>query len=242
LKIIPVLDVKDGRAVHAVAGRRDDYRELRSVLHPDADPVALARAIRDTLGAREIYLADLDAIEGREPNRAVVERVHELGPRLWLDVGLTAAADARSWRGLASASLIAGTETLDGIHALEGLLSLLGPERLILSLDLRGGRLLARSTADWPDRDPLALWSAAWERGVRRVLVLDLERVGLGGGVGTLPVLDAIRRRSGSGVELAAGGGVAGVDDLAGLERLGVDAALVGSAIHEGRVGSDRIR
>ena len=50
-RVIPVLDVKDGLAVHAVGGQRSHYRPVRSLLHPSADPLDLARAYRDILGS-----------------------------------------------------------------------------------------------------------------------------------------------------------------------------------------------
>src|SRR6185503_3356039 len=66
MKILPVIDLSGGQAVHAVAGDRASYRPVRSVLAPSADPLELARGYRDRLGLREVYLADLDAIAGGE--------------------------------------------------------------------------------------------------------------------------------------------------------------------------------
>ena len=67
-RLIPVLDLKAGRPVHAIGGNRAHYEPLRSILHPaGADPVELARACRDRLGLRELYVADLDAILGAAP-------------------------------------------------------------------------------------------------------------------------------------------------------------------------------
>ena len=65
-QVIPVLDLKDGRAVHAKGGRRDHYRPIQSILHPTSDPIALARAFRAGLGLHTLYLADLDAITGSD--------------------------------------------------------------------------------------------------------------------------------------------------------------------------------
>ena len=64
MRIIPVLDLQGGQAVHAIAGDRAHYRPIQSVLHEGPDPIGLARAYRDSLGLRDLYLADLDAIAG----------------------------------------------------------------------------------------------------------------------------------------------------------------------------------
>ena len=47
MRIVPVLDLKGGVAVHAVRGERQSYAPVRSVLSPSADPVALARAFQE---------------------------------------------------------------------------------------------------------------------------------------------------------------------------------------------------
>ena len=68
--MIGVVDLLGGRAVHARAGRREDYRPVRavagSVIEP-GDALALARVYIDRLGLTELYAADLDAILGRAP-------------------------------------------------------------------------------------------------------------------------------------------------------------------------------
>src|SRR5262249_58597615 len=56
-RVIPVLDVKDRIAVHAIGGIRSHYRPLLSKLHPSSDPIAIARAYRDVLGLHDLYLA-----------------------------------------------------------------------------------------------------------------------------------------------------------------------------------------
>ena len=64
--VIPVLDLAHGVAVQAIAGDRARYAPAESVLTPGVtgDAVALIQAYRDTVGARECYVADLDAIQG----------------------------------------------------------------------------------------------------------------------------------------------------------------------------------
>jgi phosphoribosylformimino-5-aminoimidazole carboxamide ribotide isomerase len=69
--------------------------------------------------------------------------------------------------------------------------------------------------------------------GVRRLLVLDLARVGTGKGTGTEGLCARLAARH-PGVELSAGGGVRDLSDLRRLRDCGVQAALVAQALHEG--------
>jgi phosphoribosylformimino-5-aminoimidazole carboxamide ribotide isomerase len=90
----------------------------------------------------------------------------------------------------------------------------------------------------WGTSDPAALARAAVERGIRRLLLLDLTRVGTGRGVGTLPLLARLRGEH-PGVELTVGGGIADRAEVRRLAEAGADAVLVGSALHDGRIAGD---
>jgi len=56
VRVIGVIDLRNGRAVRACAGHRDRYPSI-------GDPVDLARRYVDHYKLTELYLADLDAIE-----------------------------------------------------------------------------------------------------------------------------------------------------------------------------------
>jgi phosphoribosylformimino-5-aminoimidazole carboxamide ribotide isomerase len=78
------------------------------------------------------------------------------------------------------------------------------------------------------------------ELGVRRMIVLDLARVGVGEGVGTEDLCRQMRAAD-QNLEIIAGGGVRGRDDLKRLADAGCDAALVASALHDGRIATDTV-
>jgi phosphoribosylformimino-5-aminoimidazole carboxamide ribotide isomerase len=87
----------------------------------------------------------------------------------------------------------------------------------------------------WRTETADAIGLAVTDLGVRRLIVLDLTRVGVGHGVGTEDLCRAIRKHA-HGIELTAGGGVRGRDDLTCLADAGCDAVLVASALHDGRL------
>jgi uncharacterized protein related to proFAR isomerase len=82
--------------------------------------------------------------------------------------------------------------------------------------------------------DAVSLAARAVAAGVVGLLVLDLARVGTGGGV-DLELLATLRRRCPS-QRLLAGGGVGGPADLERLKRTGCDGALVATALHRGKL------
>lgn len=235
------MDLARGQAVHARAGNRALYRPVESVLTPghQGDPLALVQAYRDSVGARECYVADLDAIQGRELQRDLLRDLARAAAPcgLLLDAAAHSSARVRAVLALGAAAVVIGLETLPRLELLEGAVAAAPPGSIVFSLDLRLGRPIlspemAASGAGPPEPDDLA--SRAVDAGVGAVLLLDVGRVGTGGGV-DLELLRRLRRRF-PHVRLLAGGGVAGVEDLRRLAEAGCDGALVATALHSGRI------
>lgn len=241
--ILPVLDLKNGVVVRGVAGRRDEYRPIESRLAADARPATVARAFVEQLGLREGYLADLDAIAGAAPAWSAFRAAMQAGLRLWVDAGVREATRAAelatfSIEGAPLARVIAGLESLDSPAKLTEIVSVVGVERIVFSLDLKhGAPLLSESAQGWSVSAPLAVAATAADCGVRAMIVLDLARVGVGSGAGTEDLCREISRKW-PHIELIGGGGVRALADLRSLQAAGCRGALVASALHDGRLSA----
>jgi phosphoribosylformimino-5-aminoimidazole carboxamide ribotide isomerase len=239
VRVVPVIDLKDGTAVHAVRGERERYRPVRSALAgDDGDPLALARAFRSELGLDELYVADLDAIGGGCKRHGAMLAGLAREARVMVDAGIGEPARARTLLDLGAHRVIAGTETLSGPDALDRLLAELPYGAVILSVDLREGRLLS------PDVQLVGLAAldavARLHRtGLREVIVLDLARVG--SGVGPDVALIAEIHAAFPDLELLAGGGVRDVEDLRAICAAGAAGALVATALHSGVIGAGEL-
>jgi phosphoribosylformimino-5-aminoimidazole carboxamide ribotide isomerase len=235
MRIIPVLDVSRGRAFHARAGEREHYQPLRSVLHEGSDPIEFARAYRDQLGCREIYVADLDGIAGGDPPLPLYRQLAALGLDLWVDPGVRSARDVERALEADAHVVVVGLETVTGPASLEQILKSFDRDRIAFSLDMRDGKPVCAPGSDWVNRDAEAIVHIAVSLGARRLVVLDLARVGSGAGVGGLEVISSLAEVN-PAIDIVAGGGVAGVGDLIALSLSGATAALVASVLHDGRV------
>ncbi len=234
-RVIPVLDLKGGRAVHAVAGSRDDYRPLRSSLRPGSDPIAFATAFRDDFGLTELYLADLDAINGEPPSLALYEQIAALGMNLWVDAGLRDASLIPSLASAGVARPIAALETLQGPDALESIVAASSPGSAVFSLDLREGWPIIAEGAVWPITHPAEIAEEAINRGAGTVIVLDITRVGTNQGVNTLSLVFALSCVYPE-ASFITGGGVSSWADVASIGQAGAVGALVASALHNGMI------
>jgi phosphoribosylformimino-5-aminoimidazole carboxamide ribotide isomerase len=233
MRIIPVLDVMGGVVVRGVGGQRHLYRPVVSRLTSSSAPVAVASAFREQFGLCELYVADLDAIGGQSPAVALFDSLRHEGFTLWVDAGVRDAAAARALAGAGVENVVIGLETMADPAELARACQDIG-ERVVFSLDLRGGVPLGDTSA-WAAPDAASIAHQAIEAGVRRLLVLDLARVGEGGGTGTEELCAALAAKY-PALEIAAGGGLRGSADLRRLRACGVGTALIASALHDGKL------
>jgi phosphoribosylformimino-5-aminoimidazole carboxamide ribotide isomerase len=234
MRVVGVIDLKGGAAVHAVRGERERYRPVHSAIGgDDGDALGLARGFRDALGLEEIYVADLDAIVGDGENSTAIGALAREA-RVMVDAGVSEPARAQALLDLGVHRVIVGTETLSGPDALDRLVAELPDGALVLSVDLRDGRVLSPDAqlAGVPAMDAMARLHRA---GLHEAIVLDLARVGSGAGPDV--ALIAELHAAFADLELLAGGGVRTIDDLRALEGAGAAGALVATALHRGVIG-----
>ena len=239
MRIIPVIDLRSGRAVRGRSGDRARYRGVASrLLDPGgsdlSEPSRLLDAYRRTLRPGTIYVADLDRLEGTGDNDAVVRRLSapSIGMRLLWDGGFAGAAEAAAARPADGCAPIVGTETL---RSIEDLATAADGDSVVLRLDLCESGLTARSPAI-AGLSERAIAARAAALGVRAIIALFLERVGTCDGLPHQRV--RLLRGACPGVDVFAGGGIASVDDLERLRDAGCAGALVGTALHDGRIGA----
>ncbi|MEJ2643365.1 MAG: HisA/HisF-related TIM barrel protein [Gammaproteobacteria bacterium] len=230
LELIPVIDVMDGRAVHARGDNaRSGYRALRTSLCPDSDPLAVADAFVALHPFRTLYIADLNAITGTGDNLNIVRRLHRRHPalQLWVDAGIRGRDDYRRLQEQEFCTPVLGSETLADTGLLREVASDHG-RAAVLSLDFRERRFIGPAGLDTaPD-----LWP-------QRIIVMALGRVGGSRGPEVELVRDAVDRSDGR--QFFAAGGVRDESDLQRLNRAGAHGVLLASALHTGRLDASHL-
>jgi phosphoribosylformimino-5-aminoimidazole carboxamide ribotide isomerase len=234
--IVGVVDLRQGLAVRARGGRRDEYAPIEHVAGeriPGGDAAALARQYVDRFGLSTLYVADLDAIERRAHQHGVVRAVVSIGTSVWVDAGIASVDSAQRALDCGVARVIVGLETLPSFGELESIVQHVGGERVVFSLDLRDGTPLT-PVQEFVLQPPEVLAARAADAGVAAVIVLDLARVGARSGL-DLDLLARVRSSAGP-AHVYAGGGVRDAGDLEQLRRAGCHGALVASALLDGNL------
>lgn len=219
MKLIAVMDLMAGQVVHARRGRRDAYLPLRSALCDGCDAVTVAEALLALHPFHALYLADLDAILHRGDNRAAIARLRRALPDvpLWVDAGIGHAGALQRFRAAGLGTAVIGSETLEDLRLLDGAA---GGQDVILSLDFKAGAFLG----------PAQLATSA-ERWPRRIVAMNLDRVGSGSGP-DLALLATLRLRRSEG-EIFAAGGIRSHADVDAAGAAGAAGVLLASALHD---------
>ncbi|MGD0644806.1 MAG: HisA/HisF-related TIM barrel protein [Candidatus Bathyarchaeia archaeon] len=238
MKVVPVIDILNGKVVHAVRGKRREYQLLRSNLCDSVEPFEVAKAF-EALGFSELYIADLDAITGGSVNFRVLKHIaEETGLELMVDAGVADLETARKLLHSGVSKVIIGTETLNTKSFVGEAVTLFGSDRVIVSLDLNDDKVLVKLGFDGC-QNPMCLLREFKKMGVLGVIVLDLARVGSGEGVNVGFLKKVLENGS---LDVYVGGGVRSIKDLVELKNLGVAGALVATALHSGKISIEELR
>ena len=259
--VIPVIDVRHGLAVRAVAGDRANYRPLVSPLSASADPLDVAHGLMALHAFPVIYIADLDGIEGRGANMGLIQQA--TGPRAvgWvkpsratqrferypLGRGRKGAAltqptshDVWSDTGARTAEDVAALLSIAHVHVVIGSETGVTPAELSALQAEFGDRVILsldfRGDTFMGD-PPLLADPACWPS---RVIAMTLANVGVGKGP-DLARISAIKRHAG-GRDVFAAGGIRHRADLDDARAAGAGGALISSALHAQTITAGDLR
>lgn len=217
MQVIPAIDLLGAEVVRLDQG---DYQRVL-FRHPLDDFVRRVVATRPSL----LHVVDLDGARTGHVRLDVIRRCIDLALPIPVQVsgGLRSTEIARTVLDLGVARVIVGSAAWSAPDALTSFVDALG-EQLVVALDVRDGRLAVRG---WLADAGLGVDDAI-ERcvraGVARLHVTAIDRDGTMRG----PDLDLYRRVCASGLAVVAAGGIRDDHDVAEVEAVGCEAAIMG--------------
>lgn len=224
--IIPVLDISNGIAVSGKSGKRTTYKPLQSVFHNSADPFKIAKALKK-VGAKRMYIADLDAIENRGNNLNIIKEINTIIP-VMLDSGANNIRSTKEALEIADKIIIA-TETLENMDDLQEILKKHDKNRIIVSIDIKDNEIFSKHL----NISLKELINKINEIKPSEVILLDISRVGTEKGVNKAFINQFLKLPT----DLIIGGGITD-KDIKELEKSGLNKFLVGSVLHKGKLST----
>ncbi|MDP3105685.1 MAG: HisA/HisF-related TIM barrel protein [Candidatus Methanoperedens sp.] len=229
-RIIFVLDILNGTAVHAVRGERSKYKPVTGSRVCDS---SYPLDIISVLAPREVYIADLGRLQHLGDNFELIKEISGK-TRTMADIGPENMNDVEKCAMIAD-TVILGTETAS--FDLIEKAAIRFPGRINVSIDMKNGKVLARERN--MEIGPIELVRKLNDLDIRDIIVLELTRVGTSAGID----VDFLRDIAGaSSHDVLVGGGIKDMDDIETLERIGLRGAIVATAVHRGMIPFDLIR
>ncbi|EMI18909.1 hisA/hisF family protein [Rhodopirellula maiorica SM1] len=229
-KIVAVVDVKSGFAVHAIAGNRQAYQPIAIGGQTAGDPFTLVAHYRRR-GIRSLYIADLDSIVLGQPQIELLERLiraHSDLDEILIDIGLPELETVASWLEFVQKNrnvvVIVASECAPRAASLQHFKGSLDFSQVALGMDYRQGNFLGGddSESDWMNH--------AQQLRIERVVALDVAAVGTSRGPSIAGTCSRIRRHL-PDVKLYSGGGIRDDSDVKLLLDAGCDHCLVATAL-----------
>lgn len=228
MRIIPAIDIIDGKCVRLTQGDYDRQRIYNK------DPLEVAKAF-EAHGLQYLHLVDLDgAREGRIANQGVLERIASQ-TRLQIDFGggVRTEEDVRIALESGARQVTGGSIAAKEPEKFAAWFGRFGADRIILGADCRDRRIAVQGWGEHLDLDVADYILDYLEKGVRYVVCTDIALDGMleGPAFGLYEELSSM-----PGLKLIASGGVSCMDDLRRLAATGCEGAIVGKAIYENRI------
>ena len=184
------------------------------------------------IAGTEVTVREFTFMDSLTLNREIAAVVDAVSVPVQVGGGVRSRGAADAWLAVV-ARVVLGTVAVTDPGLVAELLGAYGPERVVVTVDARDGRVAVRGWAETSEVDALALARRMADLGVRQLIYTDVSRDGTLRGIDPEPVA---RMRDAFAHRLVAGGGVATDADLDLYERLGLDGAIVGRALYEGTV------
>lgn len=238
MKIIPAIDLRQGRVVRLKQGDFDAQRAF------DLDPVALTRRYRQA-GAEWLHLVDLDGARNGAPAQLdLIARIAAEDLHVQAGGGVRTRADLEHLFAAGVARVVVGSVAVRSPERFAEWLGEFGAERLCLALDLRRDQDQRwRPAVDAWQGDSEADFAALLDRyaaaGLRHVLCTDIGRDGMGEGPNR--VLYSELAAAWPQFDWIASGGVRDRADVVALAETGVAACVAGTALLDGTLTLEEV-
>jgi phosphoribosylformimino-5-aminoimidazole carboxamide ribotide isomerase len=226
-QVIPAVDMLGDEAVRLERGAFDRIG-VRA-----GDPVQLAQRLAG-MGPRRLHVVDLEGARSGRARRGLVAEISAAVAPVPVQAagGVRSPDDALALVGAGAERVVIGTAAFSAPGALVPYVEALGG-RLVVAVAVRDGRV---AVSGWERSSGLGVEEAVEscvEAGVARLLCTAIER----DGTLTGPDLGLLARvREVSGLPVLAAGGVRSQEDLDALAGIGLEGAIVGRALLEGRL------
>ncbi|WP_299116945.1 1-(5-phosphoribosyl)-5-[(5-phosphoribosylamino)methylideneamino]imidazole-4-carboxamide isomerase [uncultured Winogradskyella sp.] len=235
MRIIPAIDIIDGKCVRLTKGDYDTKKIYNE------NPLEVAKEF-EASGIEYLHLVDLDGAKAKHiVNYRVLETIAaKTNLKIDFGGGLKSNEDLNIAFNCGAKQITGGSIAVSDRETFEGWLSKYGSQKIILGADSNDGKIAINGWQDNSKEEVISFIKAYQRKHVKYVICTDISRDGMLEGPSIelyKTIINTCSSSSGTqSINLIASGGVSSIVDLESLKAIGCEGAIVGKAIYENKI------
>lgn len=227
MKILPAIDILDGKCVRLTKGKFESKTVYSS------DPLAMAKKF-EAEGAAMLHVIDLDAAKTGKPvnQELIINIAKTLKIPIEVGGGIRDLETAVSYLGSGVQRIVLGTKALTDVAFLTTLIKKFGSNRIVVAIEIKQGKIAIKGWQETIDKDYLDFAQELKALGVSEVLFTDVDR----DGSLTEPNFEILKQLMEFGFNVISSGGISSIQAIKKLKELGASGAILGKALYENKI------
>ncbi|KYC52043.1 MAG: Imidazole glycerol phosphate synthase subunit HisF [Candidatus Methanofastidiosum methylothiophilum] len=232
MKVLPAVDILNRKCVQLVGG------DPNTKVFENTDPLTIAKKWAEY--SDYLHLIDLDAaIYNTDINRDIIKKIlSEIKVPAEVGGGIRSIEVFRELIDAGADKLIMGTSAVKNLELLKKIREEFGKDRIVIALDVKGEEV---SISGWTKGSGLTIFEAInkLEDYASSFLITS---IGVEGRMTGPDIVLYKKILSFTDVEIIASGGISSIDDLIKLDNIGINKAVVGTAIYTNKIDLNEVR
>jgi phosphoribosylformimino-5-aminoimidazole carboxamide ribotide isomerase len=229
MRIIPAIDIIDGKCVRLTKGDYDTKKVYNE------NPIEVAKRF-ESVGVQYLHLVDLDGAKSNHiVNYKVLEQIaSKTSLKIDFGGGLKSNEDLHIAFNSGAKQITGGSIAVKDADTFEGWIEKYGSSKIILGADCNNENIAISGWQEESQLQVIPFIKGYQEKGIKYVICTDIAKDGMLEG----PSFDLYKQilQEVKDVKLIASGGITTIDDINKLEDLGCEGAIIGKALYEGRI------
>jgi len=234
MKIIPAIDIIEGKAVRLTQGDYNQKTEYNN------DPVAVAKAF-ESVGIEKLHVVDLEGAKASKSVNLATLKAITTATSLSVDFGGGVKSNESILKVLEAGAdqVTAGSIAVKDKALVQTWIKEYGAEKIILGADVKDGKIAINGWQEDSGIDLFGFLAEYIDLGISYCICTDVSKDGLLQG----PSFELYQKLMVEfpNLKLIASGGVSSMDDLRQLETMGIYGTIVGKAYYEGRISLEEL-
>ncbi|MGF1556383.1 1-(5-phosphoribosyl)-5-[(5-phosphoribosylamino)methylideneamino]imidazole-4-carboxamide isomerase [Paucihalobacter sp.] len=235
MRIIPAIDIIDGKCVRLTKGDYDTKKIYNE------NPLEVAKAFEDA-GIEYLHLVDLDGAKAQHiVNFRVLESItSKTNLKIDFGGGLKSNEDLHIAFNSGAQQITGGSIAVKSLEVFESWIDKYGSQKIILGADCKDQKIAVSGWKEQSNLEVIQFIKDYQKKNIKYVICTDISKDGMLEG----PSIDLYNNiiqicsnsSSAQSIKLIASGGITSVDDLDKLQEIGCEGAIIGKAIYENRI------